>query len=217
MNIKSILGTVCACYAIVSFNANASAINIWNFSGNETVIDFESLGGVAPEPGPFSIGPVTFSESSTGSGTSSPGWRVLNTNLLGTDSDILTDNSGQSNIVLDFSTPVTRAGLVVGIGNESEITDYQIDFFDTEYNVIGSLSYSIFWRSNGGFFAGWENASGISRIQIIEASNNGRVGGIDDIRFENVAITPPVPIPAAVWLFGSGLIALAGFARRKNA
>lgn len=27
----------------------------------------------------------------------------------------------------------------------------------------------------------------------------------------------PVPVPAAVWLFGSGLIALVGFARRKSA
>ena len=26
---------------------------------------------------------------------------------------------------------------------------------------------------------------------------------------------PPVPVPAAVWLFGSGLIGLIGFARRK--
>ncbi len=34
----------------------------------------------------------------------------------------------------------------------------------------------------------------------------------------NVIITPvsAVPVPAAVWLFGSGLIGLAGFARRKH-
>ncbi|MCW9006033.1 MAG: VPLPA-CTERM sorting domain-containing protein [Gammaproteobacteria bacterium] len=28
--------------------------------------------------------------------------------------------------------------------------------------------------------------------------------------------TTVVPVPAAVWLFGSGLIGLAGFARRKK-
>jgi len=26
----------------------------------------------------------------------------------------------------------------------------------------------------------------------------------------------PVPVPAAVWLFGSGLLGLAGFARRRK-
>lgn len=29
-------------------------------------------------------------------------------------------------------------------------------------------------------------------------------------------VTSPVPVPAAVWLFGSGLLAFAGFARRKK-
>jgi len=30
-------------------------------------------------------------------------------------------------------------------------------------------------------------------------------------------ITTPVPVPAAAWLFGSGLLGLIGFARRKKA
>jgi hypothetical protein len=33
-----------------------------------------------------------------------------------------------------------------------------------------------------------------------------------DLRIQLTA----VPVPAAVWLFGSGLIGLVGFARRKN-
>ncbi len=36
------------------------------------------------------------------------------------------------------------------------------------------------------------------------------------IAFDNFSITP-VPVPAAVWLFGSGLIGLIGVARRKKA
>jgi len=31
-----------------------------------------------------------------------------------------------------------------------------------------------------------------------------------------LAVASPVPVPAAVWLFGSGLIGLVGFARRKK-
>ena len=32
----------------------------------------------------------------------------------------------------------------------------------------------------------------------------------------DVTVVPPVPVPAAVWLFGSGLIGLVGIARRKS-
>ncbi len=40
------------------------------------------------------------------------------------------------------------------------------------------------------------------------------VGSGDHIQL--VLETSPVPIPAAVWLFGSGILALFGFSRRKN-
>jgi hypothetical protein len=45
------------------------------------------------------------------------------------------------------------------------------------------------------------------------------VGGIDKITVssQSPVITPKVPVPAAVWLFGSGLIGLIGVARRKKA
>jgi hypothetical protein len=33
----------------------------------------------------------------------------------------------------------------------------------------------------------------------------------------DVQIIPPVPVPAAVWLFASGLLGLVGIARRKKA
>lgn len=39
----------------------------------------------------------------------------------------------------------------------------------------------------------------------------------DSVTFDTLFDVTPVPVPAAVWLFGSGLIGLAGFARRKKA
>jgi len=44
------------------------------------------------------------------------------------------------------------------------------------------------------------------------------VGGITDhgIFLDNMVFDSPVPVPAAVWLFGSGLIGLIGIARRKK-
>lgn len=37
-----------------------------------------------------------------------------------------------------------------------------------------------------------------------------------NVQFTKTADLPPIPIPAAVWLFGSGLIGLVGVARRKK-
>jgi len=37
----------------------------------------------------------------------------------------------------------------------------------------------------------------------------------DSVTFNTLYEVTPVPLPAAVWLFGGGLISLMGFARRK--
>ena len=42
-------------------------------------------------------------------------------------------------------------------------------------------------------------------------------GSGEDITFRSLAVDTVVPIPAAIWLFGSGLIGLIGVARRKKA
>ncbi len=52
---------------------------------------------------------------------------------------------------------------------------------------------------------------GVKRIEL----NMGGSGAIDNITFTATEM-PQVPVPAAVWLFGSGLIGLLGFARRKK-
>ena len=38
----------------------------------------------------------------------------------------------------------------------------------------------------------------------------------DSVTFDTLFDVTPIPVPAAVWLFGSGLIALAGFVRRRQ-
>lgn len=46
---------------------------------------------------------------------------------------------------------------------------------------------------------------------VLVGTNAGQVG------FDNLKIDSPIPVPAAAWLFGSGLLGLAGVARRKKA
>jgi hypothetical protein len=52
-------------------------------------------------------------------------------------------------------------------------------------------------------------------ISFSTTANMGNLFTSDQI-FSGDIINQPVPVPAAVWLFGSGLIGLVGVARRKK-
>jgi len=166
--------------------ASAIPIDIGDFSGGETVIGFDSLLGVVPSPGPFSIGDVTFSEFSTGAGA--PGWRLV-TVIFGTPNPQLADNAGISLIRLDFSSPVNRVGLVVGLSDPFQsATDYEVRFFNNALALIETVPISVV--DDIGKFAGIESTELISRVEIVETTGgNSRVGVIDDVRFELVDIT----------------------------
>ncbi|MDH5571483.1 MAG: VPLPA-CTERM sorting domain-containing protein [Gammaproteobacteria bacterium] len=80
------------------------------------------------------------------------------------------------------------------------------------YNVAGSTGYG---TTLGQLSLGVDDGIGGSPM------DNGPFEGFNanfDITSLTVVTPPdPVPVPAAVWLFGSGLIGLVGFARRKKA
>jgi hypothetical protein len=50
-------------------------------------------------------------------------------------------------------------------------------------------------------------------LQVEDFSGSGGVAG--DVYFDNIKVDA-VPLPSAIWLFGAGLIGLAGIARRKK-
>jgi hypothetical protein len=54
--------------------------------------------------------------------------------------------------------------------------------------------------------------------QVLETpSSPSSVFVYSTLKFVGVSTVNPVPIPASVWLFGSGLLGLIGIARRKKA
>ena len=102
-------------------------------------------------------------------------------------------------------------GLDVGIGPAT----YKVDFFDLGLSLLGSVVVGPLGAGAAFGFAGFENLGLIKRIRITETAGfNSFVGGIDNIRFENINV---VPLPAALPLFGTGL-AIMGFIgwRRKR-
>ncbi len=63
---------------------------------------------------------------------------------------------------------------------------------------------------------------GIDKLSISFFSAASRAGSAYSnatVHFDNVSVdtTSPVPLPAAAWLFGSGLLGLIGFSKRKKA
>ena len=94
---------------------------------------------------------------------------------------------------------VSGNGVSVGCNNCSsppDLTDSRT--FAGLASMQGSAYMSAFASSNGGGFQSFASASidGVTTLFTLSPS--------------------AVPIPAAVWLFGSGLLGLRGFARRKK-
>ncbi len=66
--------------------------------------------------------------------------------------------------------------------------------------------------------AGYGVDDGIGGVGMTSPSFNNFNGNFDilSVHFDSYVTAPAVPVPAAVWLFGSGLLGLVGIARRKK-
>ena len=62
-------------------------------------------------------------------------------------------------------------------------------------------------------------AAGIAAGSAFNISTDGQAAGLSNFRaYSNIvdsSVTPPVPVPATFWLFGSGLLGLVGFRKRS--
>ncbi len=79
----------------------------------------------------------------------------------------------------------------------------------------------------GGLSTGLPSTTASTNLYYVTAGTGGSFGSLSSTLEETATLSasglvltgsgspPPVPLPAAVWLFGSGLLGLAGVARRK--
>ena len=127
----------------------------------------------------------------------------------GTFDDSVLPGTGEVTIALD----AVGNSLLLEIGTQT-FTEMDDSYYGTGFpnlvftdgiftslNFIGQVEAFGFFDSNLGFFEGEDDA-----FNLITGYWNT----------SSFTVTP-VPVPAAVWLFGSGLLGLVGVARRKTA
>jgi len=110
----------------------------------------------------------------------------------------------------------THVGIVWTDGL-NPITFEAFDAFGASLGIVvgdhAAPSPNFFGETDEDRFYGVIDAGGISAITL----KNGGGGGIemDHLQYGNMNLNP-IPVPAAFWLFGTALIGLAGFSRRRK-
>jgi hypothetical protein len=194
---KKILGlfSFLTCMAVASFAPNASAA---------LVIDF-STGGAG------SGGTITDFGGGDIVGTD------INIGLLTVDGSTGSDGAYVANALLNFSTgsnTIDIVGSVAGLGIAAGTTLLSGSFDSWSFGPVGSNEV---FNGSGpdikdiGLLRelGVDPSTPFNFFGFSVESSNGSVISTDIV---NTAV---VPVPAAVWLFGSGLLGLVGVARRR--
>ena len=125
----------------------------------------------------------------------------------GTADDIIGSNA-LLDVGLDWS--FTNLSFVINLDNTISISG---SFLWTNYNGLTTSTFTQLSQplgGNGEFIAIDGDSDFIKGNKLIDGPFQGNT-----IYLEGTVST--IPVPAAVWLFGSGLIGLAGFSKRKKA
>lgn len=184
-----------------------------------------------PEPDPLNL----VAPQSTPSSYALEGSVTQNSSPYSDFYDDLYFNMGMSNIFDEAYTGNAEGQLSFFVSNTPG--DWTFAFhtdFDARSNNISlanslnlDLSDTVYFRAQYDIFGTDGDFFDINGLSLsVSASQSSSGSGIDyeesEIELYQTSVIPAlevteVPIPAAFWLFGSGLIALAGFARRKAA
>jgi len=160
--------------------------------------------------------------STDGGGIS--GSEIFRFSSAGVNSIVYTGSSNMQTITGGIYTQPTRMTLAFS-GSGSMVQDATTAALSNANGDVGAL-----WEVTGDFsvnilieaqvaetgvgnYLGWEPGNDLfNRLQTVGISQFGTGSSVDTgFYYETV-----VPVPAAVWLFGSGLIGLIGIARRKT-
>jgi len=215
MVLKSIIGVTCAGLAVISLGANATVYNITSvLQGNDGGYGFSSFHDAndsSPMSGPKLAditGPIISGSYNDVSGAFNAVLTVSNAGPNVTLSgNLLFDVSGflnpSSTLDVDFD------------GSSGFLADTTIGFLPGDICCSGTGDPNSFKDIGGSLVmslwgANWDYGDGSAFNSDAPLPYLGSTLGMD-LRVELTA----VPVPAAVWLFGSGLLGLVAVARRK--
>lgn len=101
-------------------------------------------------------------------------------------------------------------------GEGFDVDNVDFTFFNGNNMQVGMLSVQPALGSSPGILAEDIPLAAPLNVQFVTAFLTGTNGQVD---FQNIGFTAEIsqiPVPAAVWLFGSGLMGLIGVARRRK-
>jgi len=162
-------------------------------------------------------------------------WRLANTNPV---NDTAYNYGFTDNGSTDFGRNVSRSGTAYAGSQGSELANL---FYNVLGNVSNYDSSGVFDNGCAGscltstgpfsnvqfnvYWSATEYAPSTLNAWLFNMTSGIQTNVTKDSSFYGWAVqsgdvgsaTPAVPVPAAVWLFGSGLLGLVGVARRKSA
>lgn len=197
---------------VLVLSANANAITTGTFEGYLDVFDDDGS-AVSPDPTYWPVN-ATIDFTHTGNfenatGTGNPDFLVpffgLPISSHDTSWTLNYDGTISLSTLLDWNTITNEPlNLVMNVTPSSCNSTESLDI--CVFNVAGI-------DDNGDGIPGnlWHGAFGGANFSL-----SGSLTMVsDESNIVNASMFNPVPVPAAVWLFGSGLIGLIGAARRK--
>lgn len=217
-----LFGAICAC-SLIPFmqqaNAVVTSLTFEGLQNNEQILDFYnggtgSLGSSGPNLG-VGFGSTALALIDTDAGGSG---NFANEPSPDTVAFWLTGTSLVMNVAAGF-----QDGFSFFYTSSTAATVDVFDGLNATGNLLGSINLAAQHTANNctgdptGVFCNWDpiGVAFAGTALSVDFSGTANQTGYDNVTFGSE--TPAIPVPAAVWLFGSGLIGLIGIARRKKA
>lgn len=190
MAIKSNIGAICTCLAVASFNANAALVEIEADTVTLAFIE-TSFSGVYGDGIPLN---AVYSISD-GDPTTIDWFREWDLSTF--------DSSG---VLIEFFT-------------QSSSVEPMAELLAGLWPFQDNWTYPIYFPAAGNYTLHLILSTTHCPPEFVcidgQDTDNDIVTQLHASATMNITLVDPVPVPPAVWLFGSGLIGLIGIARRK--